>query len=93
DLSTPRPQWYLDINPRGLVPTLRYGSEFITEFSIVSEVHFYSKFVLSVHKPINPFAIVPCQCIGPKSHSPSINLLLKRSFQSPREITHQYLQH
>jgi len=41
DLSTPRPQWYLDINPRGLVPSLKitYGtdgpSEILTESSTV----------------------------------------------------------
>lgn len=37
DLNTPRPQWYLDINPRGLVPTLKFGNEIITESSIVCE--------------------------------------------------------
>jgi glutathione S-transferase len=25
DLSKPRPQWYLDLNPRGLVPTIAYS--------------------------------------------------------------------
>jgi len=37
DLDKPREQWYLDLNPRGLVPTLKYGNEIITESAIVSE--------------------------------------------------------
>ncbi|GAB7366209.1 hypothetical protein MBLNU230_g7769t1 [Neophaeotheca triangularis] len=43
DLSTPRPQWYLDINPRGLVPTIKYSvpgildEEIITESAIVAQ--------------------------------------------------------
>ncbi|KAG8629319.1 hypothetical protein KVT40_003184 [Elsinoe batatas] len=42
DLDTPRPQWYLDINPRGLVPTIKYtgGSikdEIIPESAIVAQ--------------------------------------------------------
>ncbi|KAF2773379.1 thioredoxin-like protein [Teratosphaeria nubilosa] len=42
DLDTPRPQWYLDINPRGLVPSIKYSvsgifdePEIITESAIV----------------------------------------------------------
>jgi glutathione S-transferase len=34
DLNTPRPQWYLDLNPRGLVPT---KDEIITESAIVAQ--------------------------------------------------------
>ena len=44
DLNTPRPQWYLDINPRGLVPSIKYSvpgvydeEEIITESAIVSQ--------------------------------------------------------
>jgi glutathione S-transferase len=37
DLSVPRPQWYLDINPRGLVPSLKYNDEVLTESLIVSQ--------------------------------------------------------
>lgn len=37
DLETPRPQWYLDINPRGLVPTIKYKNHIITESAIVSQ--------------------------------------------------------
>ncbi|KAK0820247.1 hypothetical protein LTS16_006942 [Friedmanniomyces endolithicus] len=44
DLDTPRPQWYLDINPRGLVPSLKYSlpgifdtPEILTESGIVSQ--------------------------------------------------------
>ena len=43
DLDTPRPQWYLDINPRGLVPSIKYtvpnilNGEIITESAIVAQ--------------------------------------------------------
>jgi glutathione S-transferase len=43
DLTTPRPQWYLDLNPRGLVPTIAYSvpglldDEIITESAIVAQ--------------------------------------------------------
>lgn len=42
DLSAPRPQWYLDINPRGLVPTIKYSNgileeEIITESAVVAQ--------------------------------------------------------
>jgi glutathione S-transferase len=43
DLQTPRPQWYLDLNPRGLVPTIAYtvpgllDDEIITESAIVAQ--------------------------------------------------------
>ncbi|EOA91997.1 hypothetical protein ACJQWK_03607 [Exserohilum turcicum] len=36
DLDKPREQWYLDINPRGLVPTIKFNDEIITESSIVA---------------------------------------------------------
>lgn len=44
DLSVPRPQWYLDLNPRGLVPTIAYAvpglsekDEIITESAVVAQ--------------------------------------------------------
>lgn len=43
DLNTPRPQWYLDINPRGLVPSIKYtvpgvyDGEILTESAVVSQ--------------------------------------------------------
>jgi len=43
DLNVPRPQWYLDINPRGLVPSIKYSvpglmdEEIITESQVVSQ--------------------------------------------------------
>ena len=37
DLETPRPAWYLEINPRGLVPSIKYGEEILTESGIVSQ--------------------------------------------------------
>ncbi|KAK2010438.1 glutathione S-transferase domain-containing protein [Colletotrichum eremochloae] len=37
DLSVPRTQEYLQINPRGLVPSLSYDGEIVTESAIVSQ--------------------------------------------------------
>jgi len=37
DLSAPRTKEYLAINPRGLVPTLKYGDEIIIESGIVTQ--------------------------------------------------------
>ncbi|GAB7354985.1 hypothetical protein MBLNU459_g5597t1 [Dothideomycetes sp. NU459] len=42
DLDTPREPWYLEINPRGLVPTIKYSNgllkdEIITESAIVAQ--------------------------------------------------------
>ena len=36
DLDTPREPWYLDINPRGLVPAMNFNGEIITESGIVA---------------------------------------------------------
>ncbi|KAF4343605.1 glutathione S-transferase [Fusarium beomiforme] len=37
DLNTPRSPEYLAINPRGLVPTIKYNGEIITESAIVAQ--------------------------------------------------------
>lgn len=37
DLDTPREEWYLKINPRGLVPTIDYNGEIIPESGIVAQ--------------------------------------------------------
>lgn len=37
DLNRPRDPWYLEVNPRGLVPSLKYGDEIITESAIVAQ--------------------------------------------------------
>ena len=42
DLTVPREQWYLDINPRGLVPSIKYSvpgkkEEIITESAVVAQ--------------------------------------------------------
>merc|ERR1712014_342113 len=36
DLEKPREPWYLEINPRGLVPTINFNGEIITESAIVA---------------------------------------------------------
>jgi len=37
DLDVPREEWYLKINPRGLVPTIDYNGEIIPESGIVAQ--------------------------------------------------------
>ncbi|KXG47187.1 uncharacterized protein PGRI_010570 [Penicillium griseofulvum] len=37
DLNTPREPWYLEINPRGLVPTISYDGTIIAESGIVAQ--------------------------------------------------------
>ncbi|KAJ5243067.1 uncharacterized protein N7469_001394 [Penicillium citrinum] len=37
DLTKPREPWYLEVNPRGLVPSLSYNDEIIIESGIVAE--------------------------------------------------------
>ncbi|CAG7942228.1 unnamed protein product [Penicillium salamii] len=37
DLGKPREPWYLEVNPRGLVPSLSYNGEIITESGIVAQ--------------------------------------------------------
>ncbi|KAE8413525.1 thioredoxin-like protein [Aspergillus pseudocaelatus] len=37
DLTKPREPWYLDINPRGLVPSITYGEHIITESAVVAQ--------------------------------------------------------
>jgi len=37
DLDRPRDPWYLEINPRGLVPTIKHGEQIIPESAIVSQ--------------------------------------------------------
>ncbi|KAJ5713029.1 uncharacterized protein N7483_010210 [Penicillium malachiteum] len=37
DLNTPREPWYLEVNPRGLVPSLSYNGNVITESGIVAQ--------------------------------------------------------
>lgn len=43
DLSVPRPAWYLDINPRGQVPTLSYNGEILFESGVIAQ------FLLDAH--------------------------------------------
>lgn len=37
DLDKPREPWYLDVNPRGLVPSINFNGEIITESAIVAQ--------------------------------------------------------
>ncbi|KAF3385380.1 Glutathione S-transferase omega-1 [Penicillium rolfsii] len=37
DLSVPREPWYLEVNPRGLVPSISYDGKIITESGIVAQ--------------------------------------------------------
>ncbi|KAL4815119.1 thioredoxin-like protein [Aspergillus spinulosporus] len=38
DLDTPREPWYLEVNPRGLVPTISYNGTVIPESAIVAQL-------------------------------------------------------
>ncbi|PNS15017.1 hypothetical protein CAC42_2246 [Sphaceloma murrayae] len=48
DLDTPRPQWYLDINPRGLVPTIKYTGGALTD-EIIPESAIVAQFLADNH--------------------------------------------
>jgi len=37
DLGKPREPWYLELNPRGLVPTINFNGEIVTESAIVAQ--------------------------------------------------------
>jgi len=37
DLDRPRDPWYLKVNPRGLVPSIKYNGEIITESAVVTQ--------------------------------------------------------
>lgn len=55
DLATPREQWYLDINPRGLVPTIKYTVEGIHDNEIVTESAIVAQFLAdSFPSPLLP---------------------------------------
>ena len=45
DLNTPRPQWYLDINPRGLVPSMKYSVPGVMEEEIIYESAIVAQFL------------------------------------------------
>lgn len=45
DLNTPRPQWYLDINPRGLVPAIKYSVPGIMDEEIIYESGVVAQFL------------------------------------------------
>ncbi|KAJ5558239.1 hypothetical protein N7535_008453 [Penicillium sp. DV-2018c] len=45
DLDTPREPWYLEINPRGLVPSISYNNAILTESGIVAQ------FIADAHPP------------------------------------------
>ncbi|KAI6849884.1 thioredoxin-like protein [Hortaea werneckii] len=45
DLDTPRPQWYLDINPRGLVPAIKYSVPGVVDGEILYESGIVARFL------------------------------------------------
>jgi len=55
DLNTPRPQWYLDINPRGLVPSIKYTVPGLMDDEIVTESQIVAQFLCdSFPSPLLP---------------------------------------
>ncbi|KAI9719751.1 MAG: hypothetical protein M1812_003239 [Candelaria pacifica] len=65
DLSKPREQWYLDINPRGLVPTLQYSNGLINNTILESGI--IAQFLADSH---------PAQLL-PASHSSPFSALFR----------------
>lgn len=45
DLTTPRPQWYLDLNPRGLVPTIAYSVPGLLDDELIAESGVVAQFL------------------------------------------------
>ncbi|RMY69247.1 hypothetical protein D0863_06587 [Hortaea werneckii] len=55
DLNTPRPQWYLDINPRGLVPAIKYSVPGVVDEEILYESGIVARFLCdSFPSPLLP---------------------------------------
>ncbi|KAI9706133.1 MAG: hypothetical protein M1836_005539 [Candelina mexicana] len=61
DLSKPREQWYLDINPRGLVPALKYSNGLIDATIIESGI--IAQFLADSH----PSQLLPASHSSPTS--------------------------
>ncbi|KAK7712195.1 hypothetical protein SLS57_007871 [Botryosphaeria dothidea] len=47
NLDEPRPQWYLDINPRGLVPAIKFSNDVVTD-EILYESNIISQFLVDL---------------------------------------------
>ncbi|KAF2092184.1 thioredoxin-like protein [Saccharata proteae CBS 121410] len=60
ELSEPRPQWYLDINPRGLVPAIKYSNGIIND-----EIIYESSVVAQFLADIRPSHILPASMSTP----------------------------
>ncbi|KAK5704004.1 hypothetical protein LTR97_003017 [Elasticomyces elasticus] len=63
DLATPRPQWYLDINPRGLVPSIKYSVPGIIDEEIVTESAIVAQFLCDMF----PSPLLPASKESPTS--------------------------
>lgn len=63
DLDTPRPQWYLDINPRGLVPSMKYSVPGVLDEQIIYESGIVSQFLCDSF----PSHLLPSTQEGPEA--------------------------
>jgi len=55
DLDSPRPQWYLDINPRGLVPSIKYTVPGLMDEEILYESAIVARFFCDAYpSPLLP---------------------------------------
>lgn len=69
DLDTPRPQWYLDINPRGLVPTMKYSVPNVLDEATITESAVVAGFLADAH---------PSTLLPPSNNSPKAALTRAR---------------
>ncbi|EKG13452.1 Glutaredoxin [Macrophomina phaseolina MS6] len=60
DLDVPRPQWYLDINPRGLVPAIKFSNDVVTN-EIIYESNIISQFLVD----LRPSNLLPASLADP----------------------------
>ncbi|KAL1619970.1 hypothetical protein SLS56_009889 [Neofusicoccum ribis] len=59
-LDEPRPQWYLDINPRGLVPAIKFSNDIVTN-EIIYESNIISQFLVD----LRPSHLLPASLADP----------------------------
>ncbi|KAL1621829.1 hypothetical protein SLS54_005352 [Diplodia seriata] len=62
NLDEPRPQWYLDINPRGLVPAIKFSNDVVVN-EIIYESNIISQFLVD----LRPSHLLPASMADPSA--------------------------
>ncbi|OJD40198.1 glutathione s-transferase [Diplodia corticola] len=62
NLDEPRPQWYLDINPRGLVPAIKFSNDVVVN-EIIYESNIISQFLVD----LRPSHLLPASLADPSA--------------------------